>query len=357
MLAVAAALARPCRVLVLDEPTAALAEPEAERLFAEIRRLQSEGAAILYVSHRLEEIRRLASRVTVLRDGRVVATRDGGTAPADLVRVMVGEEAETRVSSLSAAGRAGEPVLSVSGLRRGKNLRDVGFELWRGEILGLSGLMGSGRTETVRALFGADRGALGEITLRGRRLSRLFRSPREAVQQGIALVTENRKDEGLLLPLSIRANLNLGRLLQLSRRGFVRADAETEAAASLVSRLGVKCASVEQAVGRLSGGNQQKVVLGRWLEREFDILLCDEPTRGVDVSARAEIHRLLRELARSGKAVLVISSEVDELRGLCDRIVVLSAGVVAATFERGAFGRDAILEAALRGHTARTGAA
>jgi ribose transport system ATP-binding protein len=358
MLAVAAALARPCRVLVLDEPTAALAEHEAERLFAEIRRLQSDGAAVLYVSHRLEEIRRLASRVTVLRDGRVVATLDGGAAPADLVRLMVGEEAETRESSPSATGRGGAPVLSVSGLRRGKNLRGVGFEMWGGEILGLAGLMGSGRTETVRALFGADRGAaLGEVTLRGRRLSRLFGSPREAVRQGIALVTENRKDEGLLLPLSVRANLTLGRLPLLSRRGFVRADAEREAAASLVSRLAVKCASAEQPVGRLSGGNQQKVVLGRWLEREFDILLCDEPTRGVDVSARAEIHRLLRELARSGKAVLVISSEVDELRELCDRIVVLSAGLVAATFERGAFGRDAILEAALRGHTARTGAA
>jgi ribose transport system ATP-binding protein len=357
MLAVAAALARPCRVLVLDEPTAALAEHEAERLFAEIRRLQSEGAAILYVSHRLEEIRRLASRVTVLRDGRVVATRDGGATAADLVRLMVGEEAETRDSSPSATGRGGAPVLSVTGLRRGRNLRDVGFELWRGEILGLAGLMGSGRTETVRALFGADRGALGEITLRGRRLPRLFRSPRDAVRQGIALVTENRKDEGLLQPLSVRANLTLGRLPRLSRRGFVRAGAEREAAASLVSRLGVKCASVEQPVGRLSGGNQQKVVLGRWLEREFDILLCDEPTRGVDVSARAEIHRLLRELARSGKAVLAISSEVDELRELCDRIVVLSAGVVAATFVRGAFGRDAILEAALRGHTGRTGAA
>jgi ribose transport system ATP-binding protein len=177
------------------------------------------------------------------------------------------------------------------------------------------------------------------------------------VLQGIALVTENRQDEGLLLPLSVRANLTLARLRPLSRRGFLRSEAETSAARTLVSRLGIKCASVEQPVEELSGGNQQKVVLGRWLDRDFDVLLCDEPTRGVDVGARAEIHALLTELARAGKAILVVSSEIEELRALCDRIVVLSAGRVAGTFEREAFDPDALLAAALRHHTGAKGAA
>jgi ribose transport system ATP-binding protein len=357
MLAVAAALARPCRVLILDEPTAALSEHEAERLFAEMERLKAEGAAILYVSHRLEEVRRLADRVTVLRDGRVVATRERGEATsAELVQLMVGRDTGSPPGDARPAP-SGEPLLRIRGLRRGQVLRDVSFDLWRGEILGLAGLMGSGRTETLRALFGADRVEAGEIELRGRRLPRLLRSPQQAVAHGIALVTENRKDEGLLLPLSIRANLTLARLGELCRRGFVRREAETAAARTVASRLGVRCASLEQPVRELSGGNQQKVVLGRWLDRDFDVLLCDEPTRGVDVAARAEIHEHLRELAGSGKAVLVVSSEIEELRALCDRIVVLSGGSVAATFTRDRFDQDAILVAALRDRAGGTGAA
>ena len=352
MLAMAAALARPCRVLILDEPTAALSEHEAERLFAEMERLKAEGAAILYASHRLED------RVTVLRDGRVVATRERGEATsAELVQLMVGRDAGSRPPRDARPTPSGEPVLRIRGLRRGRVLRDVSFELGRGEILGLAGLMGSGRTETVRALFGADRVEGGEIELRGRRLPRFFTSPKQAVAHGIALVTENRKDEGLLLPLSVRANLTLARLSELCRRGFVRPEAETAAARTLASRLGVKCASLEQPVRQLSGGNQQKVVLGRWLDRDFDVLLCDEPTRGVDVAARAEIHEHLQELAAAGKAVLVVSSEIEELRALCDRIVVLSAGSVAATFGREGFDQDAILVAALRDHAGGKGAA
>jgi ribose transport system ATP-binding protein len=233
----------------------------------------------------------------------------------------------------------------------------VSLDLWRGEILGLAGLMGSGRTETVRALCGADRAEGGEIELRGHQLSRLFRTPREAVRQGLALVTENRKDQGLLLPLSIRTNLTLTRLSELSRGGFVRLGAEKAAAEALRSRLGVKCDSLEQPVEQLSGGNQQKVVLARWVDRDFDVLVCDEPTRGVDVSARAEIHGLLLELARAGRSVLVVSSEIEELLSLCDRIVVISAGLVTATFARDSFSQDAILEAALRGYASRPGAA
>jgi ribose transport system ATP-binding protein len=228
----------------------------------------------------------------------------------------------------------------------------VSLDLWPGEILGLAGLVGSGRTETVRALFGADRAEAGQVELRGQPRQRLFASPREAVAHGVALLSENRKDEGLLLPLSIRANLGLARLRDFSRHGLVRRHEEEAAAQALVARLGVRCASVEQPAGQLSGGNQQKVAFGRWLARDFDVLLCDEPTRGVDVAARAEIHDLLRGLAGAGKALLVVSSEIEELRALCDRIVVLRAGRVAAAFEREDFDQDAILKAALPEHDA-----
>jgi ribose transport system ATP-binding protein len=244
----------------------------------------------------------------------------------------------------------------VRGLRRGPALRDVGFDLRAGEILGLAGLVGSGRTETLRALCGADAAQGGELELRGARRP-LFESPREALREGLALVTEDRKEQGLLLPLAIRANLTLNRLSVHARSGFLRAESERAAAESLRARLGIKASSVEQAVSQLSGGNQQKVVLGRALHRGFEILACDEPTRGVDVAARAEIHELLRGEAQSGKAVLMVSSEIDELVALCDRIVVLSAGRVSETFERSSFSRDAILRAALRGYQARPGAA
>ena len=359
MLALAAALARGCRVLVLDEPTAALSEHEAERLVVEVARLKAEGASILYVSHRLEEVRRLADRITVLRDGRVVAsrTRDEATVE-ELVALMAGHETRSVAAPTQVSSRQeGAPVLRVRGLRRGPVLRDVGFELWAGEILGLAGLVGSGRTETIRALCGADAAEGGELELRGSRRQRLFGSPREALREGLALVTEDRKEQGLLLPLAIRANLTLSRLSAHARGGFLSVASERNAAEWLRARLRIKAASVEQPVAQLSGGNQQKVVLGRALHRGFEILACDEPTRGVDVAARAEIHELLRGEARAGHAILMASSEVDELVCLCDRIVVLSAGRVSETFERAAFSRDAILRAALQGYQARAGAA
>jgi ribose transport system ATP-binding protein len=354
MVAIAAGLARPCRVLVLDEPTAALTKEEAERLFAQIDRLRSEGVGIVYISHRLEEVQRLADRVTVLRDGRVVGSRERSqVAIPELVRLMVGRELDT--ADLHRRGAPGPVVLRVRGLRRAPAVRDVSFELRRGEILGLAGLVGSGRTETVRLLFGADRAEGGEIEILGEPLARPIRSPREAVRRGLALVTENRKEEGLLLPLAIRANLTLARLLPLAlARTWLRRRAEVAVASDLASRLRVACASVEQPVAELSGGNQQKVVLAKWLHREPEILICDEPTRGIDVGARFEVHHLLARLAERGKAILVVSSELEELLALCDRIVVLSLGEVAATFDRDTWSPEAILEAALRGHGNRS---
>ena len=346
MLAVAAALARPCRVLILDEPTAALSEHEAERLFAEMERLKAKAQRS---SISPTGSRRSAAWPT---ESRCCAT--GGRWPRG---GAARRRARSSCSSWSGASprrrqrraeRGAEPgdsirVLRVRGLRRGPALQATwastcgGARSWAWPASWVRG--GRRRCGRCSAPTAPRR---GEIELRGRRLPRPFRSPKEAVGQGLALVTENRKDEGLLLPLSVRANLTLARLPELSRRGFVRAEAEATAAGRLVSRLGVKCASVDQPVGQLSGGNQQKVVLGRWLDRDFDVLLCDEPTRGVDVAARAEIHELLRELGRRGKALLVVSSEIEELRALCDRIVVLRAGRVTATFERESFepGRD-----------------
>ncbi|MBI4604853.1 MAG: sugar ABC transporter ATP-binding protein [Planctomycetes bacterium] len=340
---------RGCELLILDEPSAALAGREVELLFARVRELRAGGAGVIYISHRLEEVRRLADRVTVLRDGRVVATRAAaGLGSAELIRLMVGRDADPPRRERAAAG---EVALRVEGLRRGRAVRGVTFEMRSGEVLGLAGLMGSGRTETVRAIFGADRAEAGRVFLGGSREPARIRSPRDAVRQGLALLTEDRKEQGLLLPMSLRANITLARMRSVSRlRAWIRPRAEGSTCERFVRALSVRCRSPEQPVRELSGGNQQKVLLARWLHRDAEVLIFDEPTRGVDVAAKLEIHRLLLELAARGKAVLVVSSELEELMALCDRIAVLSAGRLVDTFERGAWSQDAILAAALSGY-------
>ncbi len=350
---IAAALGRACDVLILDEPTAALSEVQAERLFAEIDRATSSGAGVLYVSHRLDEVRRVAHRISVLRDGQVVASHVAReVTSADLVRLMVGRDPEP--GGVSVRDAPGAPALRVSGLRAERNVHDLSFTVHEGEILGLAGLMGSGRTEALRAIFGADPRQAGTITLGGAAEPARIASPREAVREGIALVTEDRKEQGLLLPLAVRANLTLGRLSALSGPlGVVRSGEERAAAQAQVDALAIRCASVEQPVAELSGGSQQKVVLGRWLAGDARVLLLDEPTRGVDAGARLEIHRLLRALAAEGRALVVVSSELEELLALCHRIAVMSAGRLVATFDRERFDRDQILQAALVAYAAR----
>lgn len=353
MVEIAAGLARRCDVLILDEPTAALTGAEIERLFAQIAALKAAGAGILYISHRLEEVRRVADRVSVLRDGRLVATRPAADfALEDIVRLMVGRELEP--AKVRRHPVPGPVALEVRGLRRPPAVREVSFRVRRGEILGLAGLMGSGRTETLRAIYGADPPAAGEIRLHGGAPVR-FRSPRDAVRHGLALVTEDRKTQGLLLPLAVRVNLTLASLRAVAgTAGVIRRAAESDRARQWVQRLGIRCRSEEQPVAELSGGNQQKVVLARWLCRDCDILLFDEPTRGIDVGARFEIHRWLDELAVRGKALVVVSSDLTELMLLCDRIAVLSAGRLVATFDRGEWTEDRLMAAALSGHlTAR----
>ena len=350
LVTVAAGLAHQHKVLVLDEPTAALSEAQAAVLFDRLTDITATGCTVVYISHRLDEVLQLADRVSVLRDGRLVATRlPAETSRRELIELMVGRE--LGAGSPSTEG-AGEVVLRVRGLRRPPFVHDVSLEVRRKEIVGLAGLMGSGRTETVRALCGADRASAGELEVKGRRVS-AFLSPRDAVAEGLALVTENRKEEGLLLPLSIGPNITIATLRRFVRNGFIRRRAERAVARTWSERLGIGARSLDLPVGQLSGGNQQKVVLARWLERDPDVLVCDEPTRGIDVGARFEIHQLLLRLAREGKAIVIVSSELEELIGLCHRIVVLSLGRVTAEFRREAFDRSAILHAALEHHRNR----
>ena len=370
---IAGALARPCRLLILDEPTAALTAPEIDTLFAQLDRLRGEGVGLVYISHRMGEIRRIADRVTLLRDGRVVSMRPSAELSADdAVRLMVGGEWSVMTTSAnpstslgmttSAAGPrarrvAGRVALRVDDLHAGDRVRGVSFEVRRGEILGLSGLVGSGRTETLRALFGADRAERGRVLVGDPLVPVRIEGPRDAVRAGIGLVPEDRKAPGLLLARTVRLNTTLGRLATVARRsGWIDSTAERGLAIDLCDRLGVRRASVEQPVAELSGGNQQKVVIARWLARDCDVLLFDEPTRGIDVAAKETVYRLLEELASAGKALVVASSEVEELLALCDRIAVLSAGRLAAVFERGDWSQERIMAAAFSGHVPSDGA-
>jgi ribose transport system ATP-binding protein len=348
LIEIAGALARDCRLLILDEPTAALTDPEIERLFENIRRLQTEGVGIIYVSHRMDEIRRVAGRITVMRDGRHIATHDAGdVTPAQLIREMAGHDLPERRNAAASAG--GEVALSVRNLRAGSRVRDVSFEARRGEILGLAGLIGSGRTETLRAIFGADKIDGGEILVEGSAV--VLRSPADAVRAGIGLVPEDRKQDGLLLSQSIRVNTTLAALRQhASAGGWLDGRAETATAEKFSRRLQLHCASLEQPAGELSGGNQQKVVIARWLARDCRILLFDEPTRGIDVAAKDTIYQLLRDLADAGKAVVVVSSELTELTMICDRLLVMSAGRISAEFLAGGWTQEKITQAAFSGH-------
>ncbi len=350
---IAGALARNCRLLILDEPTAALTDPEIERLFANVRKLQEHGVGIIYISHRMDEIRRIATRTTVLRDGRRIATHPAAeVSPGELVREMVGHDLPERKTA--GARSAGPVALRVSHLRAGDRVRDVSFELHAGEIVGLAGLIGSGRTETLRAIFGADPKDGGELFTEGSDRPLSIRQPADAVTAGIGMVPEDRKLDGLLLAQSIRVNTTLATLSDhVHAGGWLDFAAEAKTTEALCDRLSVRCASLEQSVSQLSGGNQQKVVIARWLARQCRVLLFDEPTRGIDVGAKDMVYELLRQLAAEGKAVLMVSSELTELMALCDRILVMSAGRIAGEFLPGQWTQEAITRAAFSGYLDR----
>ncbi len=345
MVEIAAGLSRQCRILALDEPTASLTDSEVALLFAQIRRLRAEGVGIIYISHRIEEVLSIADRVTVLRDGQVVGTQaTSDLGPEAVIRMMVGRDLGNEC--LAPSGSRGAAALRVVGLTRGERVRDVSFEAFRGDVLGVAGLMGSGRTETMRAIFGADAAQAGEIYLHGNNEPVRIRKPSDAVRHGIALLTEDRKEQGLFLSLPVRANISITRLRALSRLGWIDSCRERQVAREYAGSLGIKCSSVEQDIGQLSGGNQQKVVIAKWLYRDCDILIFDEPTRGIDVGAKFDIYRMLADLAARGKAILFVSSDLKELMAICNRILVMSAGRVAGTFERGAWSEEAVMAAA-----------
>lgn len=352
LIEIAGALAQNCRLLILDEPTAALTDPEIERLFENIRKLQAGGVGIIYISHRMDEIQLIANRTTVLRDGRRIATHSAKEiTPAELVREMVGHDLPARYSRQREHSQV---ALQVRNLCAGDRVRGVNFEVRRGEILGIAGLIGSGRTETLRAIFGADTKEAGEIRLGSSTEPVTIREPVDAVRLGLGMVPEDRKIEALLLTQSVRVNTTLATLSAHARNGgWLDAKAEAETTEVMRQKLDVRCASIEQNVGELSGGNQQKVVIARWLARKSNILLFDEPTRGIDVAAKDTVYRLLHELAGRGKAIVFVSSELTELMAVCDRIIVMSAGRIVGAFLPGEWSQEAITHAAFSGYLNR----
>ena len=352
MIEIARNLIGDCRVLILDEPTAMLTAREVDLLFEQIALLKAKNVALVYISHRLEELARIADRVAVLRDGRLVALDAmAETISSKLIAQMVGRELGEHIDL--GARTIGAPRLTVKGLGRGNAVREVSFDVRAGEIFGVSGLIGSGRTELLRLIFGADRADTGTIALGTPARPVRITSPADAVRCGIALVTEDRKGEGLLLTQPVAANLALGNVRAIARRGIVDARLENALARRQIDALKIRSAGPQQPVGELSGGNQQKVVIGRWLERDCDVLLIDEPTRGIDVGAKFDIYGLLGALARKGRAIVVVSSDLRELMLICDRIGVMSAARMTKIFERGKWTQDALLAAAFEGYAMR----
>jgi ribose transport system ATP-binding protein len=344
MIEVAKALSENARILVMDEPTSALTSSEIEQLFAAIARLLKRGVGIIYISHRMNEVERIGHRVSVLRDGRRIGTYSTHDVSIDeLIRLMVGRPVGDHFPRRRS--NPGDEVLRVEGLSRGRALQDISLRLRRGEILGVSGLLGAGRTELARALFGADRSDRGSITVKGRLV--LVRSPAAGIEAGVGLLPEDRKTQGLILGLSVRENLALTSARRLSRYGLIDASGETTLSQRYVDDLRIKTPGLDQIAGALSGGNQQKVVLGKWLATGVDVLIMDEPTRGIDVAAKVEIYELMNRLTADGAGILMISSELPEILGMSDRIVVMRAGRIVSEFETAAASQESLLSAAL----------
>lgn len=352
MVAMARALLQECKLLIMDEPTASLSARETKLLMATVQRLKQEGVAILYVSHRLEEVFALADRVTVLRDGAHVSTGEiSSITEADLIRSMVGRDAVP--APMDSQRVTGDLELEVRNLS-GNGFVDISLSLKAGEIVGLAGLVGAGRSELARAIMGLDRYAAGEILVRDRVLP--AGSVRASLERGVALVPEDRQHEGLVLPMSVRQNMSLTALTQsrrhrrergITRFGLCDRHGEDTLVEEFMQRLDVRAASTELAAESLSGGNQQKIVLGKWLATNPRILILDEPTRGVDVGAKAQVHELIRQLAEAGMATLLISSELPELLSTCNRILVMSEGRIAGELESTEATEEAILQLAM----------
>ena len=353
MVAIARAVSVESRLVIMDEPTSSLDEREVETLFGVIRNLRDSGVSVIFVSHRLDELYEVCDRVTILRDGRTVDERPmGQITRLELVAQMLGKElGEVRRTGATGFGdghRAGrEAVLNASDLHRGQVLRDVDVTVSAGEIVGLAGLLGSGRTETARAIFGVDTLESGTVAVEGR--SAPIASPNDAIAAGIGFLSEDRKAEGIVPHMSVRENLTLALLPRLARHGVVDADEQARIVDRFIERLGIKTSGPDQPIRELSGGNQQKVLLARWLCMDPRLLILDEPTRGIDVGAKREIQNLINELASSGLGVLMISSELEELTEGSDRVVVLRDGRSVAELDGDAITQEAIMEAMAHG--------
>jgi ribose transport system ATP-binding protein len=343
---IAKAVSKNVKILIMDEPSAPLSVSEVEHMFEIIRSLKQKGVTIIYISHRLEEVFRISDRVSVMRDGQYVATRlTKETNRKELINLMVGRE--LKESYPARANPPGEIALEVKNLY-GNGDRDISFSVRKGEILGISGLVGAGRTELAMLLFGAVPSESGEVLIDGRPVQ--IKSPQDAIQKGVGLLTEDRKGQGLFLEMGVGWNIGFPIIRKLSKYGVVNTRTEVEIAQKYKERMNIKTPSLEQRVINLSGGNQQKVVLAKALAAESDILIFDEPTRGIDVGAKQEIYQLMTELANNGNAILMISSDMEELLGMSDRIIVLSEGKLAGEVTKEQFSQDYILDLASGTH-------
>lgn len=346
MVEVAKALSLNARVLIMDEPTSALTEQEIAELFNTIRRLKTKGVSIIYISHRMDELFAIGDRVTVFRDGLYIGTESiAEVDQGKLIQMMVGRSLEEQYPKQKTP--PGEELLMVEGLTRNGVLQNISFSLHRGEVLGIAGLMGSGRTALARALFGVDKYDSGTVFVRGK--MEKFRTPRQAINRGLGYLTEDRKSEGLVLVLSVKDNICLPSVERFSRFGIVNEELEIEAADKYCRELRIKTPNHNQQVVFLSGGNQQKVVLSKLLCTEPDILIFDEPTRGIDVGSKVEIYELMNALAARGAGIIMISSELPEILGMSDRILVMEQGKIAAEFTAEEASQEAILRCAIGG--------
>jgi monosaccharide-transporting ATPase len=349
MVAIARAVSTQAKLVIMDEPTSSLDKAEVDTLFGVIRKLQSDGVAVLFVSHKLDELYAVCQRITVMRDGQTVAERElESFDKLALVQTMLGRELSTlQAVRHTGVDHPGPDALTVTGLKSGLRVEDASLAVRRGEILGLAGLLGSGRTELARCIFGADRLDAGELKFDGEVVSPA--GPADAIARGVAYLSEDRKVEGIIPDLSVRENLTLVLLPRLARWGIVDHAAQTAITLRFIERLGIRCSSPEQPIRELSGGNQQKVLLARWLATNIGLLLLDEPTRGIDIGAKAEILTLIQELARDGLSVLIIASELEELVASSDRIVVLRDGRTVSELRGDAISECNVMKAMAHG--------
>ena len=346
MIEIAKALMTDAEVIIMDEPTAALTDREIEKLFEIMKGLTKKGVSLVYISHRMEEIFAICDRITVMRDGKTVDTkRIPDTHFDEVVQKMVGRELEDRFPSREP--HAGNKVLEIKGLTKKGLFEDIHFTVREGEIVGVAGLMGAGRTEIMRGIFGIDPIDSGEIVVEGKKVS--IRKPADAVHHGLAFITENRKEEGLILDFSIRENMGLPNLKSFAPRALVKTADEKNFAEMMIKRLHVKTSSTETIIGNLSGGNQQKVVIAKWIGTSPKVLIMDEPTRGIDVGAKREIYELMNELTERGIAIIMVSSELPEVLGMSDRILVIHEGKIGGELSRGEATQEKIMALATGG--------